>query len=165
MVMISLKEKKKKLDKLADEILKEEEQVAYAVSKSLVGRCYKYDNGYNNTDRWWLYVKVLSADGSWLRVEKIQRDNYNMITYHPYNLIHLLNGAMIGKYIEITPKVYERAKNRIGRYIVNTVDWTHEVPEKKLSKKDVKLVRKILLTQSCMKKEKTHGSRNTNNKR
>lgn len=163
--MMPLEEKKKKLNKLANEILKEEEQVASAVSKSLVGRCYKYHNSYSNQERWWMYLKVLTAKGTWLRVERIQRDCNNMITYQPNDLLHSFDGTMIGEYIEITPKAYESAKNRIGGYIVNSVDWTHEVPgpSRKVTKKAQAIAKRLV--ENVMGKEKTHGSRHANNKR
>jgi len=163
--MTTLEEKKKTLNKLANEILKQEELVASAVSKSLVDRCYKYHNSYSNQERWWLYLKVLRAKGTWLRVEKIQRDSNNLITYQPNALLHTFDGKMIGEYIEITPKAYESVKNRIGGYIVNTVDWTHEVPgpSRKVTKKAQAIAKRLV--ENVMGKEKIHGSRHTKNKR
>jgi hypothetical protein len=152
--MTTLEERKKVLNKLANEILREEERVASIKSKSLVGRCYKYHNSYSNEERWWLYLKVLTTKGTWLRVEKIQRDCSNMITYHPNDLMHSFDGAMIGEYIEITPKAYESAKNRIGSHIVNTVDWTHSVPgPSRRATKKAKAVAKRLV-ENVMGKEK-----------
>ncbi len=167
--MDTLLEKKDRLNKLANEILKEEEKIAGEKAKHLIGKCYKYLNSYSGSEKWWLYVKIISSDKhGWFRAEKIQRDCDKKIIYEPSDLLHSFDGDMLGSYISISPRTYENAKHRIANYINEAIDWTCYDPAKttkgKAEEKKAKVVAKRLVD-SVMGKEKKNGTRRTSKSR
>jgi hypothetical protein len=51
--------------------------------KPYVGRFYKYDNGYNERERWNLYTKVIGVEGSMLICDTFQTDSYGEMRFQP----------------------------------------------------------------------------------
>lgn len=45
-----------------------------AANKKLLGKCFKYHNGYGSGEKWWLYVKVVSCDASQVNSFQFQDD-------------------------------------------------------------------------------------------
>lgn len=53
-----LKELNKQIAKLQKQIYEIETQEKIKENKKLIGKYFKYDNGYNSEKRWWLYRKI-----------------------------------------------------------------------------------------------------------
>lgn len=42
-------------------------------NKKLIGTCWRFLNGYNPDERWWLYAKVTGTEDGWLRVFRFEK--------------------------------------------------------------------------------------------
>lgn len=40
----------------------ERDEVARPALRKMIGQCFKFNNGYDNQNRWWLYAKIISLD-------------------------------------------------------------------------------------------------------
>ena len=77
------------------------------LKKKYVGKFFRYHNGYNSMDKWFLYFQVLEVtndSGRFLRVNSFQTDSNGKIEIE---LGHLMTGSCIG--VEITKKAFEKA--------------------------------------------------------
>lgn len=54
------------IKKAREELYKIESEDKIKINKKFVGKCFKYENGYNNDDRWSMYIIItkLSKNGS-----------------------------------------------------------------------------------------------------
>lgn len=52
-------------------------------NKNLVGKFFKFKNSFScpktDEDYWWLYIKIVKVDGSYLKCIQFQKDIYNKI--------------------------------------------------------------------------------------
>lgn len=42
-------------------------------NKKLIGTCWRFLNGYNRDEKWWLYAKVTGTEDGWLRVFRFEK--------------------------------------------------------------------------------------------
>lgn len=59
-----------------------------------VGKCFKYRNGYNLNEKWWLYVKVLRLDETNLICFQFEKTSDGIIRIEPESTIHINEGYM-----------------------------------------------------------------------
>jgi hypothetical protein len=50
-----------------------------AENRKLIGKCFKYRNRYSSGSSWWLYLKVISADTSGVKVFQFETDEYGKV--------------------------------------------------------------------------------------
>lgn len=106
--MDRLEDLKRRQTALAEQIGAIQYERDNAENQKLVGRFYKYRNCYScpetDADYWWLYVKVISADGHSLRIFQFQRDNDGRSNTEHANRFSNMHG-----YIEIDEAEYQAA--------------------------------------------------------
>jgi hypothetical protein len=51
-----------------------------AEKQLLIGRCFKYHNGYSADDKWWLYAVVSSVDDGRIMTSQFQLDSLGTLT-------------------------------------------------------------------------------------
>lgn len=90
--------------------------------RKMMGKCFKYHNGYGSGERWWLYAKVIEIDEKdyQIRVVEFQRTSMEIIeirlaTKFSYNG-ELFFGERSG-YYPITNSEYNRAKKVLGKFV------------------------------------------------
>lgn len=82
---MTLAQMRKRWDAIALEIHKLENAKQDKKNKALVGKCFKYRNGYNHNEKWWLYIKVTEVADGGVQVfnfERTSRDELNMRKHH-----------------------------------------------------------------------------------
>lgn len=101
-------ELRQKIYKLRDKIdsLKECSELP-TLKKELTGKCFKYNNGYSGTERWWMYVKVISVDSSQkctvLSVETTTTDRTEIVKESMYGIMR-----NDGSYMPITAAEFNK---------------------------------------------------------
>jgi hypothetical protein len=88
-------------------------------NQALIGRCFKFDNTWGDSRRWWLYIKVVGTKEGRLEVFKFQTDCNDEIRIEP--LTQKLNDSFIEKpsgYIPISEDEFQEhwraLQKRIG---------------------------------------------------
>lgn len=78
--------------------------------KKLVGNFYKYWNGYNDQERWWMYVAVYGYDDGELQTITIEKTSHNKVEIEEHTEL-CLNGSPFGtrEYIPISKAEYMKA--------------------------------------------------------
>lgn len=78
-----------------DKKIKLQGNIDLETNKKLLGKCFKYHNSYNNVDKWWLYLKIVSYDSISvfiIQIEKIDNEiECKMSSLSPSNFNRLSN--------------------------------------------------------------------------
>ena len=111
--MSKKKEIQKQISKLQDELNEIELKERLKNNPPLIGKYYKYDNGYNLGERWWLYKKVTSIDedGRLISFEFEKTSDDHIIIRASYDSWHD-NG-----WIKISKKEFKKEWNKIKKEI------------------------------------------------
>ena len=88
-----------------NEIRRRENKANDELNASLVGKCFRYWNGYNSDQRWWMYVKVLKTECGGLRLFSFQEDTGNKISIEPSEF----HSSLSGSYQEISVSDFVKA--------------------------------------------------------
>lgn len=81
-------------------------------NQSLLGKYFKFDNGYDQDKRWWKYYKVTSADNSGVRVESFETEEYGDIRLETKSIV-TFGGKSDLLQLEIMRAEYEREKAKV----------------------------------------------------
>ena len=106
------------------EIVKLQRPAELHRAEKLVGRCFKYQNNYScpetEADYWWMYLKVVAADGGNLKTLRFEADKDGRITIEPDGL-YMVN--TIERYEEISATEFTGA---LGLLASTVVDLEHK---------------------------------------
>jgi len=97
---------KYEMDRIKDEKLKEQ-------NKTFIGKCFKFRNSYGGDNRWWLYIKVVGVEDTYLITESYEITSHKRVeiqqkSHGVYGL-----GRQMEDYEPITNKQFEIARKRI----------------------------------------------------
>jgi len=86
-----LKDIRSQINILHDRQNEIEEDVREKANKKLIGKCFKVKNCYScpekPSDYWWLYKRVDSTEGTFLKVKMFQTDQYGKTTIELNNML------------------------------------------------------------------------------
>lgn len=84
----------------------------------LIGKCYKFRNSYSQSEKWWLYIKIvgIEKDGD-LIIHKFQKDNYGRIEIESETTWSDFEGD--NDYIPISEKEYKKATDLLLQEMIN----------------------------------------------
>ena len=85
-------------------------------AKALVGQCFKYENSYNATDSWWLYLMVTRCNQSAIFMDSFQKYSNGKIefVFDKSHYIHSLGSS----YIPISIEEYDKAKKALLKKLI-----------------------------------------------
>lgn len=73
--------------------------------KKLIGSCWKFNNGYNREDRWWLYLKITRVEDTSLYGFSFQKTTLGKIEIDADDCFISLDGG----YLPIKPEEFSEA--------------------------------------------------------
>ena len=106
------------------ELYKLDEERDMAIGKKLIGKCFRYRDNYsppeNANDYWWTYARVVSVDGSGVRVHQFDTDKYDEIAiefnnYHNVGSFGRHNGWTSIDHAKFKSE-WKKLVNRISKY-------------------------------------------------
>ena len=92
-----------------------------------IGRCFKYDNGYNDKERWWVYYKVTGVNYIYLidkgltaqvfceSFQEMSDNRHEFCSKHTYYIHSLLDGS----YVQIPITEYESEKEKFFKKMMS----------------------------------------------
>ena len=75
-------------------------------AKALVGKFFKYQNGYNATEKLWLYKRITKSSGAHIWSDSFQEDSIGKIEFDFDKVDYLNSFYNTSGYIEISEEKY-----------------------------------------------------------
>jgi len=96
-----------------NEIRRRENEAKDEENAQIVGKCFKYWNGYNSEDRWWMYAKVLKTECGGVRLFTFQEDINGKIDIQPFEF----HSSLSGSYEEISQLLFFKEWDKLSTKI------------------------------------------------
>ena len=106
------------ISKLRDQVYEIKLNDRIKHNKKLVGKYFKYDNGYNSKERWWLYKKIINLSEEGYLVSIQFEDNPNEISIQENNISTWHDSS----WIKITEEEFLNAWHKLFCKIKNLND-------------------------------------------
>jgi hypothetical protein len=125
----------RQIRKLHEELSEIEGAEATKANQRLIGKCYRYRNSFGSSDPkgdWWLYEKVIRADGNEITTFGFQKDSRGHFEIAPEGC-HL--SAIIDSYEEISPDDFNNAWEAFSNELEKVQPMTLPKPQTEKAEK------------------------------
>jgi hypothetical protein len=87
-------------------------------AQALVGKCFKYPNSFGCNSKWWIYIRVLSAEDTEVTTDEFEENSNGQIEFN-YNCERYYNTYCgNSSYIPISKEEYLKAREALVKKVI-----------------------------------------------